>query len=255
VTDSADGDLTAVLVHGGFLGPWIWADVVRQLSRDGIRSVCVDLPSCQDTGPDLAGLADDVRAVRTVLDGCTSAVVCGHSYAGMVVSEAAAGHPAVRHLIYLAAAIPDAGDSLTSLAEASMPPADASMPPADKEEAGEGEGEEIEFRPDGRIMIRPDSARTSLFHDCDAARASDAIARLRPINPATSTETVKRAAWHDIPATYVRCTQDRLPYQPVSSSFLSRGFETRELPAGHCPQWSRPGLVASLIAGICAPLR
>ena len=103
-------------------------------------------------------------------------------------------------------------------------------------------------------MIRPDSARTSLFHDCDAARASDAIARLRPINPATSTATVTRAAWHDIPATYVRCTQDRLPYEPVSPSFLSRGFGTRELPAGHCPQWSRPGLVASLIAGICAPL-
>jgi pimeloyl-ACP methyl ester carboxylesterase len=244
VTDSVDGGLTVVLVHGGFLGPWIWADVVRELSRDGLRSVCVDLPSCQSAGPELAGLADDVRAVRAALDGCARAVICGHSYAGLVVTEAAAGHPAVRHLIYLAAAIPDAGDSLTSLATAS--------PPAP---AGEGEGEEIEFRPDGRIMIRPDSARTSLFHDCDAARASDAIARLRPINPATSSATVTRAAWHDIPATYVRCTQDRLPYEPVSPSFLSRSFDMRELPAGHCPQWSRPGLVASLIAGICAPLR
>ena len=248
MTDSADGDLTVVLVHGGFLGPWIWADVVRELSRDGLRSVCVDLPSCQGAGPELAGLADDVQAVRAALDGCTRAVVCGHSYAGLVVTEAAAGHPAVRHLIYLAAAIPDAGDSLTSLAAASA-----------RTPAGEGQGqsagEETEFRPDGRIMLRPDSARTSLFHDCDAARASDAIARLRPINPATAVATVTRAAWHDIPATYVRCTRDRLPYEPVSPSFRSRGFETRELAAGHCPQWSRPGLVASLIAGICAPLR
>jgi pimeloyl-ACP methyl ester carboxylesterase len=243
-----DGGLTVVLVHGGFLGPWIWADVVRELSRDGLRSVCVDLPSCQSSGPELAGLADDVRAVRAALDGCARAVICGHSYAGLVVTEAAAGHPAVRHLIYLAAAIPDVGDSLTSLATAS-PPAPAG------EGESESESEEIEFRPDGRIMIRPDSARTSLFHDCDAARASDAIARLRPINPATSTATVTRAAWHDIPATYVRCTQDRLPYEPVSPSFLSRGFDMRELPAGHCPQWSHPGLVASLIAGICAPLR
>ena len=250
MTDSADGDLTVVLVHGGFLGPWIWADVVRELSRDGLRPVCVDLPSCRGTGTKLAGLADDVQAVRAALDGCARAVVCGHSYAGLVVTEAAAGHPAVRHLIYLAAAIPDAGDSLTSLA-AARPPAPATAGAG----AGAGEGEEIEFRLDGRIMIRPDSARTSLFHDCDAARASDAIARLRPINPATSTATVTRAAWHDIPATYVRCTQDRLPYEPVSPSFLSRGFGTRELPAGHCPQWSRPGLVASLIAGICALLR
>ena len=55
MTDSADGDLTVVLVHGGFLGPWIWADVVRELSRDGLRSVCVDLPSCRGTGTKLAG--------------------------------------------------------------------------------------------------------------------------------------------------------------------------------------------------------
>lgn len=55
MTESADGDLTVVLVHGGFLGPWIWADVVRELSRDGLRSVCVDLPSCDGTGPELAG--------------------------------------------------------------------------------------------------------------------------------------------------------------------------------------------------------
>ena len=122
MTDSADGDLTVVLVHGGFLGPWIWADVVRELSRDGLRPVCVDLPSCRGTGTKLAGLADDVQAVRAALDGCARAVVCGHSYAGLVVTEAAAGHPAVRHLIYLAAAIPDAGDSLTSLAAASTPP-------------------------------------------------------------------------------------------------------------------------------------
>ena len=250
MTDSADGDLTVVLVHGGFLGPWIWADVVRELSQDGLRSVCVDLPSCCGTGPELAGLADDVQAVRAALDGCARAVVCGHSYAGLVVTEAAAGHPAMRHLIYLAAAIPDAGDSLTSLAAAS-----ARAPAPAPAGEGQGAGEEIEFRPDGRIMIRPDSARTALFHDCDIARASDAIARLRPINPATSTATVTRAAWHDIPATYVRCTQDRLPYEPVSPGFLSRGFEIRELPAGHCPQWSRPGLVASLIAEICARLR
>src|SRR5216683_1450519 len=75
VNDSQPGDVTAVLVHGGFLGPWIWADTVRLLSE--------------------------------------------HSYAGLVVSEAAAGpHKAARHLVFLAAAIPDLGDSLTSLAEA-----------------------------------------------------------------------------------------------------------------------------------------
>ena len=50
----------------------------------------------------------------------------------------------------------------------------------------------------------------------------------------------------------VRCTLDQLPYEPVSPGFMKRGFAIRELPAGHCPQWSRPDLVASLIAEVCA---
>ncbi len=165
-----------------------------------------------------------------------------------MVNEAADGHPAVRHLIYLAAAIPDVGDSLTSLAVAGAPAGKAGEPGA----GSEGDGEEIEFRPDGRMILRPDSARAALFHDCDDDRAAEAIALLRPINPATGTQAVTRAAWRDIPATYVRGTEDRLPYEPVSSRFRERGFPTRELPAGHCPQWSRPAEVAGLIAGICA---
>jgi len=86
---------TAVLVHGGFLGPWIWADTVSLLDARGVRSVTVDLPSCRDGGGRLAGLHDDAEAVRGALDGCDGAVLCGHSYAGAAISEAAAGpHPA-----------------------------------------------------------------------------------------------------------------------------------------------------------------
>ena len=165
MNDTPPGDLTAVLVHGGFLGPWIWADVAQVLDGHQIRSVCVDLPSCQDTGASLADLHDHAQAVRTALDRCGDVVLCGHSYAGMVISEAAAGpHPSIRHLVYLAAAIPDAGDSLTSLAEATT---HGSSTP--DEEPG---GEDVEIRADGRIMIRPESARAGLFHDCTPDRAT-----------------------------------------------------------------------------------
>src|SRR5262249_31215376 len=87
----AGRDAKAVLVHGGFLGPWIWADTVTLLEGRGIRSVTVDLPSSQDTGDRLADLHDDAEVVRDTLNGCTDVVLCGHSYAGAVVSEAAAG--------------------------------------------------------------------------------------------------------------------------------------------------------------------
>lgn len=260
MNNSQPRDITAVLVHGGFLGPWIWVDTVRLLSEHNIPSVCADLPSSRDKGS-LADLHDDAQAVREILDGYSDVVLCGHSYAGLVVSDAAAGpHKAVRHLVFLAAAIPDVGDSLTSLAEASSP---ANPAPQDESggEGGEGElgdgadGEEVDFRADGRLVLRPDSARAALFNDCTPDRANAAIALLRPLNPATGTQPATGAAWRDIPSTYARCTQDRLPYEPVAPAFREHAAGMLTLPTGHCPQWSRPDLVAELLIRIVSQVR
>jgi pimeloyl-ACP methyl ester carboxylesterase len=147
----------------------------------------------------------------------------------------------------LAAAIPDVGDSLTSLAEAGSP-----EDTAGQDESG---GEEVDFRADGRLVLRPQSARAGLFNDCTPDRADAAIALLRPLNPATGTQPVTGAAWHDIPSTYVRCTQDRLPYQPVAPAFREHAASVLTLPTGHCPQWSRPDLVAELLIRIVSQVR
>lgn len=98
--------VSVVLVHGGFLGPWSWADVVTGLDRFGIATVVPDLPSMGDPGE--APLGDfyaDAGEVRRVLDSLSGPVLlCGHSYGGAVITEAAAGpHPSVAHLVYLAA--------------------------------------------------------------------------------------------------------------------------------------------------------
>jgi pimeloyl-ACP methyl ester carboxylesterase len=233
--------VTAVLVHGGFLGPWIWADTARLLAARGVRPVTVDLPSSQEGGDRLPGLHDDAEAVRVALDGCADVVLCGHSYAGAVISEAAAGpHPAVRYLVFLAAAVPDVGDSLASLAEAAA----RNNPPGAREEPG---GEQIDMRADGRLVMRSESARAALFHDCPPGRADAAIALLRPQAPGTSTQPVTAAAWRDIPSTHIQCEQDRLPYELVSPAYREHAHYVRTLPTGHCPQWSRPDLVASLL--------
>ncbi len=235
-------EVTAVLVHGGFLGPWIWQDVVTGLAGPGIPSVCVELLSSRAENGRLADLHDDARAVRAVLDNRANVVLCGHSYAGAVISEAAAGpHPAVRHLVFLAAAVPDVGDSLASLAAAGV--TSASGPGED-----EDEDEDISFLDDGRMVLRRESARVGLFHDCPAERAETALALLRPGNPATGSQPVTGAAWRELPSTYVRCTQDRVP-ELVAPGFRERAAVVT-LPAGHCPQWSRPDLVAALLARI-----
>jgi hypothetical protein len=137
------------------------------------------------------------------------------------------------HLVFLAAAVPDAGDSLASLAETAT-----KNNPAGAQE--ESDGEEINMRADGRMVMRPQSARATLFHDCPPDRADTAIALLRPQTPATGTQPVTVAAWRDIPSTYVWCSQDRLPYELVSPAYLEHASHVLTLPTGHCPNGAGP---------------
>jgi hypothetical protein len=88
-------------------------------------------------------------------------------------------------------------------------------------------------------------ARTSLFHDCSARRAEEAIAPLEPTNPAVGTQPLRAVAWRMIHVTYVRGTAHRMP-ELVSPAFPFGPIELINLPTGHCPNWSRPDLVGEL---------
>ncbi len=225
-----------VLVPGGFTGAWMWADVGALLEREGIESLTPELPTI---GEDSAGtdFYTDAEAVRVLLDRLEPPVLlCGHSYAGAVITQAAAGpHPAVRQLVYLTAAIPAVGDSMMSLMS------------ADPASAGEDvEGEGVTFREDGLAVLDRESARRALFNDCSPERAEEGLDRLRPGNLAGGDQPLTGAAWTELPVTYVRGSEDRMP-EAVAPAFLGQDSEIVELPAGHCPHWSRPDLVAELL--------
>ena len=81
---------TVVLVHGAWHGPWCWERVVPLLEHAGLSVKTVDLPSV-DADPDpAADLARDAAAVRAVLDETDGSILLvGHSYGGMVITEAA----------------------------------------------------------------------------------------------------------------------------------------------------------------------
>ncbi|MFD0920773.1 alpha/beta fold hydrolase [Saccharopolyspora rosea] len=227
---------TVVLVHGSFLGPWSWSDVTEVLERFGVGSVVVDLPSGFDGVRGAAGdLHDDAASVREALDAVGGPVVlCGHSYGGAVITEAGAGpHPAVRHLVYVAGAVPDAGQSLTDL----------SPPPV------LGVRESVRWRPDGMLELDAVSARQALFHDCSVERAEQAVALLRPSNPVIGGQAVRAAAWRGVPLTLVRGSRDRMP-ELVSRAVPRGEVETVVLPTGHCPNWSRPDLLGEVLAEV-----
>jgi len=229
-------DPRIVLVPGGFTGAWMWADVAGLLEAEGIKAVAVELPTI---GEDSAG-ADfyaDARAVRSLLDGLDPPVLlCGHSYGGAVITQAAAGpHRAVRELMYLTAAVPAAGDSMISLM-------------SDAATEGTGAQEEgVTVRDDGLALLDREAAGPALFNDCEPERAEEGLRRLRPMSLAGADQPVSEAAWTQLPSIYVRGSQDPMP-EAVAQGFLERTTEIIELPTGHCPNWSHPHLVAKLLA-------
>ena len=225
-----------VLVPGGFTGAWMWVDVVALLEREGIEALAMELPTIGEESAG-TGFYADAASVRKVLDRLGAPVLlCGHSYGGAVITQAASGpHPAIGELVYLTAAVPDAGDSMVSL-----------MSRAVTQDAG-AEEEGVTVRDDGLAFLDREAARRALFNDCTPERAEEGLRRLRPMSLAGADQPVTEAAWRQLPSVYVRGSEDRMP-EAVASGFLERTMEVVELPTGHCPNWSRPDLVAELLA-------
>ena len=99
---------TIVLVHGAWAGPSSWDSVVHRLNDAGFRTVTPTLG--------LASLPGDVAAVDALLDQIPGKkVLVGHSYGGAVISGASYGRSDVSALVYSAAFVPDAGDTLPAL--------------------------------------------------------------------------------------------------------------------------------------------
>ena len=99
---------TIVLVHGAWSGPSAWDQTVAQLRKDGFQTATPRL--------DLLGVDSDVATVRAALDTISGMkVVVAHSYGGIVASNAAYGRSDILALVYTAAFVPDAGDSIVSM--------------------------------------------------------------------------------------------------------------------------------------------
>jgi pimeloyl-ACP methyl ester carboxylesterase len=228
---------TVVLVHGAWHGAWCWERVVALLDDAGVPSVALDLPGHGDCTKPLTDLAGDATALRQVLDTLDAAVVCGHSYGGAVVTEGAAGHPSVRHLVYLASFPLEPGESATRAAPNTSSRADDASELADA----------LRAHDDGTVTLDPHRAVSGLYADCAPDDAARAVARLGPQAMAELRGVATRAAWHDLPSTYVVCTQDRAVGPGLQRVLARRCTRTIEWPTSHSPFLSRPDLVADLL--------
>src|ERR1700729_3947847 len=111
---------SVVIVHGAFADGSGWKPVVDILQRDGYTVRVVQEP--------LTSFDADVAATKIVLDSAGPSVLVGHSWGGMIITEAG-NHPAVRSLVYVAAFEPEVGETAGGL-QSKTPPASTSIVPA-----------------------------------------------------------------------------------------------------------------------------
>ena len=112
--NSAQGARNIVLVHGALADGSCWSKVIVLLQAKGFHVVAVQNP--------LTSLADDVAATKRIIalqDG--PVILVGHSYAGVVITEAG-NDPKVVGLVYVAAFAPGEGQSINSVSKP-YPPA------------------------------------------------------------------------------------------------------------------------------------
>jgi len=218
---------TVVLVHGAWHGSWCWAVLRERLEGLGISSGTVDLPSVDRGGP-LGDLHDDAAAVRQAVDDIEGpVVVVAHSYGGAPVSEGLVGAVNVAHLVYVSAFLLEKGESLLGAAGGVDPPW-------------------WRTSADGKTL-EPDDPEHVFFADCRPEAVAAAVALLRPQARASFTQTLRGAAWHDIPSTYVMCDQDNAIPAFAQEAMAQRAGTVHRLSSGHSPFLSQPDELAKIV--------
>jgi pimeloyl-ACP methyl ester carboxylesterase len=213
-----------VLVHGLFADGSCWTEVIARLQAKGINATSVQNP--------LTTLDEAVASAQRVLarqDGPT--VLVGHSFSGMIVTEAGM-HPNVSALVYVAARAPDAGEDYTALAKKfPTPPASAGII-FDGDEGRLGE----------QAFLR------DFAGDLPEAKAKVLYAVQEPFQKALLTGRTTQAAWRSKPSFYAVSTEDRT-INPDLERFMAKrmGAKTIEVKASHLSLISHPDEIAALI--------
>jgi pimeloyl-ACP methyl ester carboxylesterase len=213
-----------VLVHGLFADGSCWSEVIARLQAAGLNATAVQNPLT--TFPEAVAAAQRVLARQ---DGPT--VLVGHSFAGMIITEAGM-HPNVSALVYVAARAPDAGEDYTALAATfPTPPASAGI----VFDGDEGRLSEAAFLRD-------------FAGDLPQARAKVLYAVQEPFQKVLLTGRTTQAAWRSKPSFYAVSKEDRT-INPDLERFMAKrmGAKTIEVEASHLALISRPDEIARLI--------
>jgi pimeloyl-ACP methyl ester carboxylesterase len=218
--------MNVVLVHGAWADGSSWCGVIPRLRDNGFRVTAAQIP--------LTSLADDVSVTRRILSlqkGPT--VLVGHSYGGMVITEAATGVPNVASLVYVSAFANDEAETLGELNARVAPPPGPSP---------------LRFDDPGFVWIDAAAFAQVFAHDVDPVQAQVMAAAQKPIAAKIFGEKAGKPAWKSIPSWYLVSEDDRM-IAPQTQLFMSKriGATTVQVPGSHAALVSHAAETARLI--------
>ncbi len=216
---------SVVLVHGGFVDGSGWMDVYKILKKDGYKVTIVQNPTVT--------LADDVAVTKRAIAAAEGKVILvGHSYGGVVVSEAGTD-PKVAGLVYIAAFAPDKGESVQSLI--ANPAPGAPVPPILPPKDGYLFLDNVRFAASFAADVRPDVAQ--FMADSQVPWGVEALAG-----------AVTNPAWRVKPSWYLVASEDHMIPPAAQRQMAARaGAHISEIAGSHAVYVSKPAAVAKVI--------
>jgi pimeloyl-ACP methyl ester carboxylesterase len=213
-----------VLVHGAWADGSSWSKEIPILKNAGHRVIAVQLP--------LHSVSDDVDTVKRAVElvgGPT--ILVGHSYGGVVITNAAYNNPNVTGLVYIAAFAPDEGQSQSNFVDPTKFPKDLLI-----------------LDSGGFIYLNPEIFRESFAQDVDPTEASVMSIVQKPFNQSIFGEKSGPPAWKQLPTWYQISEADRMIPADVQRTWAKQmNATTLSLNASHASLVSHPDEIAQLI--------
>ncbi|GAA3225759.1 alpha/beta hydrolase [Pseudonocardia petroleophila] len=223
-----------VLVHGGFTDGWYWGATARLLEEQGHRVTVAELPSTGTDPAVLGTVADDVAEVRRLVAAAGEpAVLVGHSYGGLVITDAA-DEPGIVHRVYVSAFWPARGRSLM---DDYTGPTDWFVPTEDGTAA--------------RITDDVDRAAEVLYADLDPAQRAEFHRHLM-FSSGAAIGAPATAPDSDTPVTYVVLEKDVAVPPEEQEAMATRADRVERMATSHCPQLVDPTGLAAILSRIPA---
>jgi len=236
---------TVVLVHGAFADASGWYGVQERLEDKGYKVISPANP--------LRGVSADAAYIKSVLSQISGPIVLvGHSYGGVVITNAATGNPNVKALVYIAAYAPDAGDTVLTLSqlgkEGQIGPATLDIKNFPNPDGTTGQ--------EGTIKL-------NVFREIFAADLSKKLARnmslaQRPASLVALGEPSGPPAWKTIPSYYMIAGADKAIGADTEKAMAKRISPKKTITvkgASHVVMISQPKKTADFILDAAKTLK